>query len=143
MMLGFQRNVGVRESLGIGEFAPILKKIKEEIGQTFIAGTMYWTTAIQPETRFKSPNSLDIEWKSILGKKDDNLHRLIAIICPRGEINEKIRSAKYSIKGIFRRHECKLTAVNIYSQEKWFKKFQIDYKPKHILVEIIYTKNKK
>jgi len=137
----FKRGGDIKEKLGIGEFAPMVAKIKESLTDIIVNRVTRWST--DPD-EIKKPTD-QVDWKSIPGKKDDNMHRLIgrAYAYRYGTLRDHVRDSKYSIKGVFGTHDCKLTAINIYHEKKWFEKFGVEHKPSHLLIEIIYSKKKK
>lgn len=140
-MMQFKRGGDIQEKLGIGEFAPMVAKIKESLTDIIVNRATFWST--DPEEMKKPIDKVD--WKSIPGKKDDNMNRIIgsAYSYRYVTLKDHIRNSKYSIKGVFESHDCKLTDINIYHDKKWFDKFGVDHKPSHLLIEIIYSKNKK
>ena len=135
----FNRGGDIKEKLGVGEFGLMVKEIKKSLFEIIISRSTIWSTHPLPKI------ADNINWKSIPGSKDNNLHKLIGVVRTKdlGDLKDQVKFTKHNIKGVFKHHSCKLTAINFYTTQKWFYKYQIEKVPNGVLMEIIYSKNPK
>jgi len=134
-MIGFIRNEGIKTSLGIGEFDPLFKKLKEGL-ENYIAGRYLWSSQKMEETR------TEVKWKHIVDKGGGNCHCIVGSCEERPDPNS-LALSKYQLGGIFKSHGCKLIAIETYpgSKPSILKKYGLEEGPKMIVV-VKYAKLK-
>ena len=115
MMLGFQRNEGVKTALGIGEFDPLFKKLREGLDRYF-TGKGLWTNQAMGLPRYK------IHWKHQIDRGGGNCH-VIAGLIDSDTIEHPLNRdvvimARQHLKTVFAFNQCKMIAVERYPANK-------------------------
>ena len=139
----FERGKSVKESLEIG-YAPIFKEIQRLVSETIERYSLTWwsyDTKVPDEDKFT--NKI-VKWKNIPGGSN-NIHRMIGIVLTKnpGSLREAVQRGKENFKGIFKQRDFKYTTTNTYTGEKWYKKFGVEREPNSMIIEVIYSINKK
>jgi len=135
--MAFTRGQDAKEALGIGE-APALKEIREHLNDIITNRITVWSTH-----NIEKYND-DIVWKHIPSGAKNNMHRLVGVTQTHdpGSLKEHIRFIKHDIKGVFNKHDRKLTMINFYTTQKWFGFFKMEKLPNAIIMEIIFSRVK-
>jgi hypothetical protein len=139
-MLGFQRHEGIKTSLGLGEYAPLFKNLKEGLDRYF-TGKDLWSTGM-------GLPSYEILWKHQVDRGGGNCH-VISGIVDRKKLDtpmdrDVLIMARNHLKTVFAINQCKLIAVESYpsNKRKIYRKygFEDDVDGKNGLIVIKYSK---
>lgn len=115
MMLGFQRNEGIKATLGLGEFDPIFKKLKDGL-DAYFTGKGLWSNEA------KGLPSYNIDWKHKIDRGGGNCH-VISGLVDRKNLEtplqrEVIEMARRHLKGVFGFHQCKMISIETYATNR-------------------------
>jgi hypothetical protein len=135
----FTRGGDVMTTLGIGTFAPMVDYLKKRLEEFMIDRNGYWMNF----NGNASKHSIT-EWKSFPGGSN-NICRLVALIETNDIEDMKWfnKSGLFSIKGLFKEKECKLTCVNYYNSEAKYRKYGFRNSGKNsVIMEFVYSRIK-
>jgi hypothetical protein len=139
--MDFVRGESPMEALGLGEFTPIIKDIKNYVQAALVEGKTLW---YYPDATTKwDLSKMKVEFKTIQDKPSGNCHKFIFIVsgAPLGEMKEVV--VLNSIKNKFFQNGCKVASMSFFHTEKHFKKYGFEHGQNKLLVEIVYAKLKK
>ena len=125
MMLGFQRNEGVKTALGIGEFDPLFKELKDALNRYFL-GEGRWSS------QYGDIRSYKIAWRHKIDRGGGNCHAIAGAI-DRGNLNTPmdrgvVMMARRYLKDVFKINGCKMIAIETHpiSKRKIWEKYDFD-----------------
>jgi hypothetical protein len=140
----FVRGGDVKETMGIGTFAPMVKDLKVLLEEEFIERKNVWTYYSRNSDSYSDPKSEIVEWKSFPGGSN-NICKLVALVRstdPHG-MKEFMKADIENIKGIFKGRDCKMSSLNFFSSESQYRKYGFASEGKStIIIEFVYSKNK-
>ena len=132
-MIGFQRGEGIKASLGLGEYDPLFKKLREGLENYFLGKTLWSISGIE---------KYELKWNHIIDRGGGNCHSIVGECEDRVDQNY-LGMARHQLGGIFKSHGCKLIAIETYpgNKTKILKKYGLSEGSKMLIV-VKYAKLK-
>lgn len=138
----FERGQDIKETLSLGKFSTISRKIKDAIDQ-IMNGTLHvkWTNA----SSIYQVEPAEIEFKNAPDSGGGNVNKLYTRIVLNdfrnySAVKEQIKSYRYHLNNIAKEEAAKIISVNFYIGKKYFSKAGFEFKNNSILVEVNYAK---
>jgi hypothetical protein len=143
----FQRGIDVKEALGLGEFAPMVKTLRKKFEDCLVDGKKEETWASNYDSRLFSISKItdEIICKNIPDAGGGNVNKFIVWVHQRNNdpiLKEEVKSQIWRVLSTFREFNCTSKAVNFYITDKYKRKYDLPLDRKGLILEIIYTKKK-
>jgi hypothetical protein len=148
-MIHFERGIGVKEALGIGEFTEVSKKFKEFFEKlldgSFQSGV--WSNFASPQKVITQVEPAHMWFKNQPDRGGGNVNKFYAHMVLNdfsnyGGLKEHVRTYHSQIERFASESgkDLKIVSLNFYIGPKYFKKAGLKYQTNSILVEIVYSK---
>ncbi|HPI81649.1 MAG TPA: hypothetical protein PK122_00250 [Candidatus Paceibacterota bacterium] len=133
----FTRGGDIKESLGIGSFAPVIGEIKKLLEEIIVERKNLWTFYSQ----YPIPEVKVVEWKSFPGKAN-NICKLVGLIetTSVGEFKEFLKEYIHNVKGVFSKRDFKMTCINFLSANKSYSHYEWEGNKNRVIMEIVYCR---
>lgn len=141
----FQRGQDIKESLSLGKYSEISKKLKETM-ESVISGREVWSIKPLRNTYEVEPAILIQENKP--DKGGGNNHKFYSYLVlnnfqNHSTIKEMVRNQRYSIEHMLREEGFRSITINYYVGSKPIRKAGFEYKKNGFLIEIVYAELRK
>jgi len=141
----FQRGIDVKEALGLGEYAPMVKGLREFFEQQFVKGkTMTWSSGHSSSKATEITGQVMV--KNIPDAGGGNVNRFAVWIERKNltaeQIKQMVKDSHWSISRKFQEFDCQIFATNFYVSDKHKKRYDFPLDKSGLVTEFNYTKNK-